>query len=192
MKRKIAECINVRINIGNYQHIELTKYAEEEIEFLDVKELVAKEDDLRNDLVSSLIRSMKYIPEKLGKGADKAIEVEESIKKAIPEWLEKNPVPNIANGAKKTDIRNSAEQMANKTIQEASVSNTLSVIEEPEKTEKTEKTEEKVTVDEKDLFEDDSNVSSTVAKEKSSADKTNSKGDDFDLFNDDDIFGDEN
>ena len=33
VKRKIAECINLRVNVGNYQHIELTKYVEEEIEY---------------------------------------------------------------------------------------------------------------------------------------------------------------
>ena len=45
-KKKIAETINVRINVGNYQHIELTKYAEEEIEYSSTEELQSKEDSL--------------------------------------------------------------------------------------------------------------------------------------------------
>lgn len=109
-KRKISECINIRINVGNYQHIELVKYAEEEIEFSSVAERQQKEDQLRDDLVQSMIRSMKAIPEKLGKGIENAVEVEQSIKKAIPEWMEKGGVPNIANNAKKIEIKTAAEQ----------------------------------------------------------------------------------
>jgi len=108
--RKISECINIRINVGNYQHIELVKYAEEEIEYTDATDRKKKEDALRDDLVESLLRSMKAIPERLGKGVESAVEVEERIKKAIPEWMEKNPIPNIANGGKKLEISSAAEQ----------------------------------------------------------------------------------
>jgi hypothetical protein len=117
--RKISECINVRINVGNYQHIELTKYAEEAIDYSSDKERIAKEDQLRDDLMANLIRSMKAIPEKLGKGIEEAIEVEEAIKKAIPEWLENGPVPNIANTAEKKHIQNVSEQKSKKDKAEA-------------------------------------------------------------------------
>ena len=60
--RKISECINIRINVGNYQHIELVKFAEEQIEFSTEAERIQKEDKLRDDLVASMTRSMKAIP----------------------------------------------------------------------------------------------------------------------------------
>ena len=116
-KRKIAECINIRINVGNYQHIELTKYAEEEIEFDSASDRENKENQLRDDLLASMMRSMKAIPARLGKGIDQAVEVEEAIQKAIPEWLEKGTVPNIANGAKEKLIQAAAEQKNNKDSQ---------------------------------------------------------------------------
>lgn len=199
-KRKIAECINVRINIGNYQHIELTKYAEEEIEFSSTKELTEKEDSLRNDLIASLTRSMKAIPERLGKGVENAVEVEETLKKAIPAWLENNPVPNISNGAKKADIRNSAEQMANKSAQKANSDDKKSIVEPiidriPETVETVEKSD-----GEKDLFEDDNSpsqpastpIANEEAPESKSKEQKEKADDGFGVFgDDDDIFGDE-
>lgn len=113
-KRKIAECLNVRINVGNYQHIELTKYAEEEIEYSSDSERIQKEQALRDDLLTNLITSMKAIPERLNKGVAQAQEVEESIKRTIPEWLANGPVPNIANMAKAKELTVTAEQKANK------------------------------------------------------------------------------
>jgi len=113
-QRKISECINVRINVGNYQHIELTQYAEEAIEYSTEVERIDKEDQLRDELIVRLKRSMKAIPEKLGKGIEAAIEVEEAIQKAIPEWLENGPVPNIANTAEKKQIQATAEQKSQK------------------------------------------------------------------------------
>ncbi len=150
-KRKISECLNVRINVGNYQHIELTKYAEEEIEYSSKEDLVSKEDSLRDDLISSMIRSMKSIPERLGKGVESAQEVEQSIKKAIPEWLANGHVPNIANNAKKSDIKICSEQKANKD----------SSVKESKELEESITTTDKPTVnkpiidDDDELFEDD-------------------------------------
>lgn len=100
-KRKIAGCVNVRIRAGDYQHIEVVKYAEEEIEYSSVAELKSKEDDLNSDLVDCMLRSLKATSDKLGKGKAEAIEIEQTLSKAIPEWLANDPVPNIANGAKK-------------------------------------------------------------------------------------------
>jgi len=124
-QRKISECINVRINVGNYQHVELSKYAEASIEYSSDEERIEKEDQLRDELVASLIRSMKSIPEKLGKGVEAAIEVEEAIRKAIPEWLSNGPVPNIANTAEKKHIQNAAEQKSEKDKAEDDVKGVL-------------------------------------------------------------------
>ena len=116
-QRKISECINVRINVGNYQHIEIVKLAEEQIEYSSDAERVQKEDQLTTDLVASITRSMKIIPEKLGKGIENAVQIEESIKKAIPEWLANGPVPNLANGARKLEVKVSADQKNEKDEQ---------------------------------------------------------------------------
>lgn len=179
-KRKIASCINVRINVGNFQHIELVKYAEEEIEYSSAEERIAKEDDLRNDLVSDIIRSMKAIPERLGKGISEAIEVEESIKKAIPSWLEENPIPNIANNAEKLVTKVAAEQKdalskQNKIIPEEIVKDDK--ISAPQKdTAKPNEPKDNAKENVKDLFEDDLKALDA-----------NAATDDDDIF-DDDLF----
>jgi hypothetical protein len=100
-KRKIADCINIRIRTGDYQHIEIVKYAEEEIEYSNDQERIDCENKLTNDLFENIMRSMKSIADKTGKGKSEVIEVEQAIAKAIPEWLSNDPVPNIANNAKK-------------------------------------------------------------------------------------------
>ena len=112
--RKIAQCINVRINVAQYEHIEFTKYGEEEIEFSSAEERVQKEDALREDLVASLMRDFREVPKQLGKGLAQALKVEETIKKVLPQWLSENPVPNIANTAQKADIKNTAKQFVEK------------------------------------------------------------------------------
>jgi len=195
--RKIAECINVRINVGNFQHIELTKYAEEEIEFSSNEERTKKEDALRDDLVVSLIRSMKAIPERLGKGIESAIQVEESIQKAIPEWLANSPIPNIANGAAKLSIKASAEQKAHKEKQDEIIPEVLKSVTVDTVTEVTQEPinpTTKIQEDAEDLFESDEvnqeNKKTVVAKTDAvevDTIETDSKTDD-DIF-DDDIFG---
>lgn len=109
-EKKIAECINVRVNVGNYQHIELTKYAEKTISYNNEEEMVRKEDELTEELVANLIRNMRRIPERLGKDTAAVIEVEESIAKVIPEWLQNGDVPNLANKALTGHNKTVAEQ----------------------------------------------------------------------------------
>jgi hypothetical protein len=163
--RKISECVNVRINVGNYQHIEVTKYAEEEITYETKEELIEFENDLTTDLVNSLVRSMKSIPEQLGKGVENAQEVEESIATAIPEWLANSPIPNIANQAKKQNLKIAAQQKDNKDSQ-SDVLDVDEVVAEPtpEKPSEdvtepsedvTEPSEATTDLSDQDLFEDD-------------------------------------
>ena len=113
MKRKISACLNVRINVGNYQHIELVNHAEEEIEFGNDAERITKEDQLFSDLATYIVRAMRSIPAKLGKGIENAQQVEEAIQKAIPDWLAKGPVPNIANQPRVVAEKVAAEQKDN-------------------------------------------------------------------------------
>jgi hypothetical protein len=120
--RKISDCINVRINVGNYQHIELTKYAEEQIEYATEAERIAKEDRLVDELVASMKRSLNVVASKLkgGESLKNVTEVEESISKRIPEWLENDPVPNIANKALSGHNKSTATQYDEKSKPAAS------------------------------------------------------------------------
>jgi hypothetical protein len=110
-KRIISESINIRINVGNFQHIEIIKQAQEEISYESEEDRIEQEEALTSDLITSVVRSMRSVPEKLGKGVANAQEVEESIAKAIPAWLNEK-VPNIADNPKKKLIQVSAEQKA--------------------------------------------------------------------------------
>jgi hypothetical protein len=213
-KRKISECINVRIAVGNYQHIEITKYAEEEIEFSSTKERVEKEDALRADVVENLIRSMKAIPERLGKGIENAIEVEEAIKKKIPEWLANDPIPNVANGALKINDKVVLKQKADKDKAIAEKADKeeklvdlceprmkpcvvkqlpLEKLEEASKREVTAKPDEakpdeaKPEVDESELFEADK-VDKVEVKKPVKEEKVKDSSKDNDFFDEDDIF----
>ena len=207
-KRKIAECLNVRINVGNYQHIEITKYAEEEIEYSSDSERIQKEQSLRDDLLTNLITSMKAIPERLNKGVAQAQEVEESIKKTIPEWLASGPVHNIANMAKAKVIQVAAEQKDNKDehskevdvfaeqdtkklIEQMSTEEVKKVIEKIEQMEKANVLPEVPDVDKvsaQDLFEDDVIVAPVKGKKEEKSSKPIKVEDKFEGF--DDIFDD--
>tara|TARA_R110000824_G_scaffold12226_7_gene53612 strand:- start:38787 stop:39413 length:627 start_codon:yes stop_codon:yes gene_type:complete len=165
-ERKIAECINIRVNVGNFQHIEFTKYAEEKIEYSNDAERVEKEESLRDDLVKSIISSLETLPAKLKKGQAEAVEVQEAIATAIPEWLAENPIPNIANSAEKKFIQSTAEQKSKKDV--ASKVDGLEV--KAVKTEPVESTVESTEGkdDVEDLFEDnaDSGAGVEVPAEK--------------------------
>ena len=189
--RKISECISIRINVGNYQHIELTKYAEEEIEYNSDKEREIHEDALRNDLLSGLIKSMHEVPKRLGKGVEEAQEVEEAIVKAIPEWLKNNPVPNIANQASQNNLKNAAEQKNNK---DSNAKNTSDVIIENESTNNSDIKSDKLETIDEDLFNDEPKHNNEVQKQMP---ESNSKDNndleslfDDDDDDDDDLFGD--
>lgn len=114
--RKISSCINVRINLGNFQHVDITKYCEEEIEFTSEAERVQKEDSLEKDTLNYLVRGINKIPERLNKGAVEIAAFEEHVKAGIPAWLANNPIPNIANKAKKIEgvIKAEAKQNLDK------------------------------------------------------------------------------
>lgn len=112
-KRIISESINIRINVGNYQHIEIVKQAQEEISYKDESERISLENLLTNDLINSVVRSMREIPSRLGKGVAEAQELEEQISSSIPKWLNENP-PNIINETKKKLTKVSSDQKENK------------------------------------------------------------------------------
>lgn len=95
--RKIAGSVNLRIRLGDWEHLEFVKYAEEQITYENDDERIAQEDKLHVDLMDLLMRSVKEGAKKLGMdGIAVAQEIEQKMQKRIPEWLEKGEVPNIA------------------------------------------------------------------------------------------------
>ena len=152
MEKKIAETVSVRINVGNYQHIEISKYAEKKIEYNNEEEMKKQEDQLTDELIANLVRNMKTIPEKLGKKTDAVVAVEESIIKAIPKWLEEQPEPNIANKAKESNNSVIAEQVTQNKKQEQDLDEEKDLLEDPVpgKEEKDNKKEEVKKVEESD------------------------------------------
>lgn len=196
-KRVISECINIRINVGNYQHIEITKQASEEIEYSSEAERLTLEENLTTDLVDSIVKTMRTVPARLGKGIENAQEVEEAISKAIPEWLENNP-PNLADKPREAANRSAAE--AKEVIDRAS-EDILDVDEESVD-------EESVDTLEEDLFEDDeppakseviedepdqeieeakTSPSETTPVEEEKKETVSAGSEDFDFFDDDDM-----
>ena len=117
-KKKIAETINIRINVGNYQHIEISKYAEQEIEYDSPEEMVEKEDQLTSEIVDNLVRNMRTIPEKLGKDTDAVEKVEERLTKTLPDFMKGSQEPNLA---KKKSIQAEAEEKSNSDAKEEKV-----------------------------------------------------------------------
>ena len=113
-EKKIAECVKVLINLGNYQNIEIAKYAEKVITYETKEEMIEKEDELTVELVNNIVRNMKRIPEQLDKKTDAPKDVEDRMKKTIPAWLTAAPVPNLANSAKRMQVESSSNQSADK------------------------------------------------------------------------------
>jgi len=109
-KKKVAETINIRINVGQYQHIEISKYAEKEIEYDSHDEMVQKEDQVTAELVDNLIRNMRTIPDKLGKETNAVEKFEDRVTKTIPEFMKGSQEPNLA---KKKSIQVDAEEKNN-------------------------------------------------------------------------------
>jgi hypothetical protein len=135
--KKIASSLNVRINVGNYQHIELTKYAEKSIAYDTKEDMVAKENELTEELLSDMIRSMRTIPERLGKKTNAVQEIEERITVSIPEFMVSPDQAKI-----KIDDMNAAKKKYNTGISEQKEASK----------EYTKKAMESISVSEDDLF----------------------------------------
>jgi len=113
-EKRIATSVDVLINVAKFEHIQITKYGERKITYDTQEEMIEKEDELTGELIEDILRTMKKIPEKLGKTTNAVVEIEEKIKKALPQWLNEGEEPNIADGianlAKKTHNKNVAKQ----------------------------------------------------------------------------------
>jgi len=96
-QKKIATSVDIMIKVANFEYIHVTKYSEKNISYENKDEMVSKEDELSKELVNDVVRTIRGIPEQLGKGRSAVTEIEEKIKTRLPEWLGSDPEPNIAN-----------------------------------------------------------------------------------------------
>lgn len=108
MDKKIATSLEVLIKVAQYESIRLTKYGETKIEYSSKEEMIQKENQLQAEVMDDLLRSMRALPNQIGKSANAVVEIEEKIQKRIPEWLEKGAEPNIADTAKKSAEKSEA------------------------------------------------------------------------------------
>ena len=190
MEKKTATSIEVLIKVAQYESILLSKYSEAKIEYESEEERVEKEDQLNDEVVADLIRTMRSLPDKLGKKTNAVAEIEEKIQKRIPEWLENNPEPNIANVTKRSHERADAKAHADA---------------EEKKVQETNATVTDVDTDMADLFGDDGGENASeadVSEEKpevseetekliepTKKEPESEKSDDDFLDNDEDLFG---
>jgi len=122
-EKKIATSVDLLINVGQYEHIQITKYAETKIEYNSKEDMVAKEDQLTTELVDDIIRTMRGIPERLGKKTTAVSAIEERIQKKIPEWLNNSTeAPNLA---RKKFEDNQAKESALREEQKSDISELL-------------------------------------------------------------------
>lgn len=111
-KKRIATSVDALINVDRYEHLQVTKYAEREIEYTSEEDMIAQEDQLTDELLADITRSLNKVPEKWGKSGVPIKDFEEKVQKKLPAWLEGNAIPNIANNAEKQFKKNSAEAEA--------------------------------------------------------------------------------
>jgi leucyl aminopeptidase len=107
-QKKIATSVDIMIKTAPYEYIHVTKYSEKNISYENKIEMTSKEDELSKELVSDVVRTLRGIPEQLGKGKVEIATAEEKIKTRIPEWLESDPEPNILNSP--SSIANTAKK----------------------------------------------------------------------------------
>jgi len=164
MEKKIATSVEVLIKVAQYESIRVTKYGESKIEYDSPDEMVKKENELNDQVIDDLIRSLKGVPEKFPKSSNCVVDIGEKIEKKIPEWLENGAEPNISNGAKKAHEKSDGkthvkvEKVEEKKNEENEELNDLFGDTEEKKEEPTTteapKTEEKTTTGDLDFRED--------------------------------------
>ena len=115
-KKKIAETINIRINVGNYQHIEISKYGEKEIEYDSKEDMIKQEDQLTQELTENIIRNMRTLPGKLGKETNAVEEFEDRLSKTLPDFMKGSQEPNLA---KQKHVQTEGDEKSNSDKKEA-------------------------------------------------------------------------
>jgi len=159
-EKKIATSIDILVNVDRFEHIQITKYAEKKITYESQEDMIRKEDQLTDELVKDIIRTMRAMPDKLGKKTNAVATIEEKIGKKIPSWLEEGGEPNIANTAKINAVKAMATAHANEQDKQAE---TISFLndkpqEKQQKQEKPQEAKKDEKDDDKDLFGDDEDL----------------------------------
>ena len=151
-EKKIATSVEVLVKVAQYESIRITKYGEAKIEYESDTEMQSKEDQLNNDVMADIVRSMEGLPKRFSKASPNVVaEFGDKITTKLPDWLENGPEPNIANVAKtdheKSDTKAHASDKDKKEEQELANEDVSNLIEVPEakKEENTEKEVEKAT-----------------------------------------------
>ena len=85
-ERKIATSVEVLVQVARFESIRIAKYGEDKIEYSSYEERVQKEDELNSDLVADLVRTMRSLPDQLGKKTNAIVDIEEKIQKKIGEF----------------------------------------------------------------------------------------------------------
>ena len=115
--KKIATSVEIMIHVGQFEHIKINKYGEKNIEYGSKEDMIKQENVLTDELINDIIRTMRALPDKLGKKTNAVTEIEEKIEKRIPEWLQTGSEPNIA---KKTYESNKSVDNAKKESEKES------------------------------------------------------------------------
>jgi len=168
MEKKIATSVDVLINVAQWEHLQITKYAEKKITYENEEDMVKQEDQLTDELVKDIIRTMRSLPDKLGKKTNAVASIEEKIQKKIPTWLEEGAEPNIANTAKvnadkavaKANAEAEQKKVKEETLKSVAQADTDALFSEPEKASSeqpkdSDKDDNGRDLDDSDLFDDE-------------------------------------
>ena len=163
-EKKIGTSIKALINVGNYQNIEIAKYAETTISYESEEEMVEQENQQTQELLDSLKRDLQKTPEELNNYEDKFEEFKGSVSTEMPKWLGEGSVPNVADPVKavkeKADAKK-ADELASQADAAKDFEDLIS--DEPKEEKAEEKVEEKVEAsgdsnDLDDIFDDDEDL----------------------------------
>lgn len=168
-EKKIATSVDILINIDRFEHFQITKYSEKKITYESQEEMVQKEDQLTNELLSDIRRSLKLFCDNLGsisKEINQKMEavskIEDKIGKKMPTWLEEGSDPNIANKAKENSVKAVAEAHVKledfKAKEKANKAETADFLEGKQKIDESPKSEDKSNSLDEDLFTDDEDL----------------------------------
>ena len=120
-EKKIATAVEVLVKVANFESIRITKYGESKIDYDSPEDMLKKEDQLNDEVIADIVRSMKRLPEQFPNYANSILTMGDRIGKKIPEWLENNAEPNIANVAKKDYEKSDAKAHAEKESKEQKI-----------------------------------------------------------------------
>ena len=199
-EKKIAECVKVLINLGNFSNITVAKYDERTISYDTEEERLEKEQQHSRELIEGVIRVVRDVPhelqldnpevaEKLKIDPNALEKVEDRMTKEMPKWLGDEDVPNIANMAAEVKNETDNTNVTKKQEKAKSDSELDELLGSGEELEDRNTSVEEEAKPEEAKPEDISNEQSETAENSENSGKTDNLEDDLnDLFGDDDLF----